>query len=434
MLHLHHFQDKTICVAISGGADSVALTHYLKGRAAEDKFRLVALHCQHSIRGEESLEDMRFVVEFCQSLEIPLTVVEEDCLRLAKQTGQSVETAAREFRQNAYARMITDGKADYIATAHHLSDEAETVLFRLARGAALSGARGMSEQDGYILRPFLQKKKQEIYEYCRQYGLSYRVDQTNFSTEYTRNKLRLEVLPALENAVAGAEENLARFAAIAAEDDGYLQRLSQQLICEEDDKIRVAFCDEKPLFRRACLSALKSLGLTKDYTFAHLESVFHLQYAEKGAKLNLPSGLIAEKQDKGICLFEERIKPILPPVPTHALPFGLGEFDGGMYKVSVTQTPQENALRIDADSIPTGATFRFRQDGDEIQSFGGGRKSLKKFFNEKKVDAWRRAYLPLVAKDKEVFIVCGVDISKACKIDENTKKIYYITIEENRAD
>ena len=165
MLNLRTFQNKTICVAISGGADSVALAHYLKTQAKENGFSLIALHCQHGIRGEESLEDMRFVRALCKEWELPLTIVEGDCLALAKQNSQSVETAAREFRRAAYARMIDEKKADFIATAHHLSDEAETVLFRLARGSALSGVVGMREQDGYILRPFLTKKKEEIYVY-----------------------------------------------------------------------------------------------------------------------------------------------------------------------------------------------------------------------------------------------------------------------------
>lgn len=432
MINLRTFQNKTICVAISGGADSVALTHYLKTQSKEYGFSLRALHCQHGIRGEESLEDMRFVVAICKEWDIPLTVVEGDCLALAKQNGQSVETAAREFRRAAYARMIDEKKADFIATAHHLSDQAETVLFRLARGSALSGVAGMREQDGYILRPFLTKTKEDIYAYCQTYGLAYRVDKTNLSTEYTRNQLRLEVLPALENAVCGAQENLARFAAIAAEDDEYLYALSEKLLTVGDREMRVAFAKEKPLFRRACLLALKRLGLTKDYTFAHLESLYALQYAQRGARCDLPCGVTASKETDGLRIFYASDTPVFPPAPTTSAPFSEGEFDGGMYKVSVSKTPPTtgNALRIDGDSIPQNAVFRFRQDGDEIQAFGGGTKTLKKFFNEKKTEVRQRAYLPLIAADKEVYVVCGVDISRKCMVTKNTKTVYYITIEK----
>ena len=248
-------------MAISGGVDSVSLLHYLKAREAECGYLLCAVHCEHGIRGEESLADARFVEEFCKEQGVPLYTFSEDCPTRAKRDKQSLETAARAFRQECFSGLLTCKKADFIATAHHKNDDAETVLFRLMRGTSLTGVGGMVEMNGAILRPFLTWTREEIVGYAKQNGLSYRVDSTNFETDATRNKLRLQVLPLMEESVPGAVENLVRFSRIASEDDALLYEYAEGLLTEKNGEITVAFCEKKPLFRRACLLALKGLGV-----------------------------------------------------------------------------------------------------------------------------------------------------------------------------
>ena len=128
-MDLRDFSGKTICVAVSGGADSVALLHYLKNLQTEYRYGLCALHCEHGIRGAESVEDMQFVQRLCKAWDIPLFVFVEDCPLRAKREKTSLETAARNFRREKYDALLCEGKADCIATAHHSGDEAETVLF-----------------------------------------------------------------------------------------------------------------------------------------------------------------------------------------------------------------------------------------------------------------------------------------------------------------
>ena len=147
-MNLEKFFGKRICVAVSGGADSVALLCALKNERAEKGFSLCAAHCEHGIRGEESLADMRFVQALCCEWGIELYLFSEDCLARAKREKQSVETAARNFRYACFQQIINEGKADYIALAHHKNDEAETVLLHLARGASLTGAGAMQEESG----------------------------------------------------------------------------------------------------------------------------------------------------------------------------------------------------------------------------------------------------------------------------------------------
>ena len=432
-MDMRNFVGKKICVAISGGVDSVVLLHYLKSQAAACGFDLLAAHCEHGIRGEDSLADMRFVQDLCADWGVPLHVFQADCPVLAKEEKQSLETAARAFRKESFARLIREGKAGFIATAHHALDEAETVLFRIARGSALTGAKGMCAQDGYILRPLLGWSKEKILAYAEKQGLAYRVDESNLQTEFTRNKLRLEVLPKLEEAVPGASRNLAAFAQRAAEDDEILYGLAADMVVPlpamTGEGFLVEFSQKAPIFRRACLLALKELGVDKDYTSMHLNGVFALQNSERGAKLDLPRGVEAVKAQDGVIL---RRKVVLA---TAAKPepktFDFNGFDGGRYEIILSDAPiirsdlWGQVLCADGDKLQ-GAEFRFRQDGDSIKPFGGGTKSLKKFFNEKKIPAEERAFIPLLTKGNEVLVVCGVEISDGVQVTEDTANVVYL--------
>ncbi len=436
MKTMEEMKNKRICVATSGGMDSTALLHYLKAHEREGGYILSAVHCEHGIRGRASVADMRFVQKLCDAWEIPLYVFQEDCIRRAKTEKTSVETAARNFRYESFERLLRDGKADYVATAHHSQDEAETVLFRIARGASLSGAAAMyAAREGY-LRPFLSWSKKRIVEYVKANKLIYREDKTNKDKKYARNKLRLEVLPALNGAVAGATGNIVRFAALAAEDDEYLYRQSEKLLQQKGEGITVLFSEEKPLFRRACLTAVKALGLDRDYTQAHLQSVFDLQKSERGAYVTLPKNIIAQKGKSGIVFsIKEGERPLLNSVEK---PFSMEGFNGGTYEVKVSLTPPKEegyvgkVLRIDGDKLPMDAIFRFRKEGDEIEKFGGKRKTLKKYYNEEKIPVKIRPCLPLLASEKgrETYVVCGYEISERVKVGEDTAQTLYITLWE----
>lgn len=432
-MKLEKFSNKKICVALSGGADSVALLHYLRAQKENYGYTLSAVHCEHGIRGQESLLDKAFVEALCRKWDIPLTVFCEDCIKRSKEEKESLETSARNFRRESFFKLVKEHKADYIATAHHRGDEAETVLLHLARGASLSGVKGIAEEDGAFIRPILSWSKKEILEYVEKNDLSYCVDETNFQTDATRNKIRLNVLPNLCEAVPSAEENIVRFAKYAREDDEYLYTLSNALITREQERITVAFCDVKPLFFRACITALKELGITKDYTSKHLESVYLLQQSERGATAHLHQGVRAEKTLPGICFYFYKREEILL---NKEQPFDETGYDGGRYVVNITtQPPTETndtwkTLRFDKEKVPADAVFRFRREGDTIEKFGGETKTLKKLFNEKKIPPKERGAIPLIADSKtdKVYCVCGVEIADFLKGTESTKEILYVVL------
>ena len=432
-MDLRKFADKRICVALSGGVDSVALLHYLKANLALG-YTLLAVHCEHGIRGEESLADMRFVQELCRSWGVELFLFQEDCPARAVKEKESLETSARNFRKEVFAKLIAEGKTDYIATAHHQKDEAETVLFRLARGTSLTGVAGMQEENGYILRPFLRWSKEKILAYADENGLSYREDLTNFDECYTRNKIRLQVLPKLEETISGATKNLADFALRAKEDDEILYEYAQALLQErtnedEEKEYLVAFSKKPALFRRACLLALKKLGLEKDYTSERLDSAFALQDLERGARIGFPLNIEAEKRADGVLFYQKKELSVWDK--PEAENYSEKGFDGGRYEVVVQRSPfnQEEelrTLRIDGDKIPKDAVFRFRQEGDKIRPFGGGNKSLKKFLNEKKIPKEERERLPLLASGNRVLVLCGVEIAEEMKLEDGAKNALYI--------
>ncbi|MBQ8295370.1 MAG: tRNA lysidine(34) synthetase TilS [Clostridia bacterium] len=460
MINLTKFSGKKICVAVSGGVDSMALLHYLSAQQAEGGYRLAVAHCEHGIRGEESLADGLFVQETCKRLGLECFFFAEDCPRLAKERKMSLETAARAFRYECFAKLLAEGKADVIATAHHQGDEAETVLFRIARGAALSGASGISPENDRFIRPFLEWSRREIEAYAAEEGIEYREDKTNFDVEYTRNKIRLEVLPKLEEAVPGAAANIARFALRAAEDDRLLYEMSEKLISAVEDigdeAWQVEFCREKPLFTRACLTVLKWLGLEKDYTAAHLTALYDLQFLQRGARVSLPKKIEVERRENSVAFSLKNEENFV--AKNEGVLFSENGFDGGRYAVSVffnlddepaneVVTTAENGQKtewiatgkivyFDLDKLPKDAVFRFRKEGDEIRRFGGGTKSLKKFFNERKTPAKERAYLPLIAEKggSEVYVVCGEEISEKIKVSEGTLRVAYILLQKKKGE
>ena len=170
-----------------------------------------------------------------------------------------------------------------------------------------------------------------------------------------------------------------------------------------------------------------------------MESAYALQYLERGAKAHLPKNIRLEKTEKGILFTMQTEEPTIIPNHTEK-PFALDGFDGGRYAVKIeTAVAQESAngwrvLRFDKDKLPKDAVFRFRKDGDEIEKFGGGTKSLKKFFNERKIPVRERSYLPLIASSitGEVYAVCGVEIADKIKTTEDTKSVLYIVLQKEK--
>ena len=199
LFSLAPYRGLSLAVAVSGGRDSVALLHYLHKNAEEAHISLSALTCCHGIRSSAEA-DVAFVEEVCKAWGVPLTVFRADVPARAKQSCRNLEEEGRLFRRECYQTML-DGGADAVLTAHHRDDYAETVLFRLARGTSLQGLDVFPAQKG-LLRPLLGVTRARIDEYIQENALPFREDETNADVAFSRNRIRHEVLPALERASA----------------------------------------------------------------------------------------------------------------------------------------------------------------------------------------------------------------------------------------
>ena len=216
-----------VLVALSGGADSVALLLELHSLQKNGKIgRVAAAHLHHGIRGAEADEDASFVRVLCKSLCVPYREGHADVPKLSRERGNSVELAAREARYAFLERVRREESLDVIALGHHRDDQAETLLMHLLRGSGTDGLAGMRVRSGNRIRPLLRTGKDEILAYLRERGQTFRTDSTNLIPDATRNRIRLCVMPALETVNPAAKRAIAGAAERVAEDAEYLERLA----------------------------------------------------------------------------------------------------------------------------------------------------------------------------------------------------------------
>ena len=438
-------KSKRVCVALSGGGDSVALLYALKEKAGEWNMPLSAVNVEHGIRGESSLADTEFVKKLCCKENIPLTCYSEDVPRLAEEWGMGAEAAARAVRYRIFLDILRQDKAN-----------AESVLFNLFRGSALTGAGGIrgfvnarelaaafspetcAEDEKVlrgkgIIRPFLGVPKSEILAYLRENKLEWREDESNADPAYTRNFLRREVLAPARERFPALDQALYNFSRAAREDDEFLYTSAEEYFTAGE----VCFVSEnapKPLFLRACLLALRHFGVEKDYTFENLNDVYALLHSENGKAVDLPQGIVARREYGKIALYKPEKK-----AETAETPFGEGIFDFGFCNVQILKgafsvigefRTSRRQLVLDGDKLPEGCVLRTRKEGDVFQKFGSGTKKLKDYFIDEKIPRRERDNIPLVACGKEVFAVCGVEISDKVKLDGGSENIFTIVLFE----
>lgn len=424
---LAKYENTNICVAVSGGRDSMALLHYMSAHAKEYDIGLSALNCDHKIRGEASARDSAFVKEWCSANGVPLLTFEwnDDCAK--------TETLARKWRLRCYARAIECG-ADAVATAHHLDDNAETVLFRLARGSSLSGLSGITDEtigDLKIIRPLISCSRAEIDGYILENNVPFVDDETNFKDGYTRNKIRHNVLPALEEAVNGAAGAIFRFSRLAADDEEYFENLIKErsLVEKTEFGAEIKFCKEAPVFRRAALKALALIKPDiKDYTADQLDRLYDLQFSANAKKFEF-LGFTAYKEGDKISVAADCERLEQSVLFSEYFRVNRGIFDGQLLEITRNKPSEKEGFKIlkfDLSSIPEGAEIRFMREGDRFKKFGGGTKSLGDYFTDKKIPVRLRGGIPLIAAGADILAVCGIEISDKIKITDETENTAFI--------
>ena len=431
----------------------MALLHLLRTHSEEYSISLCALNCEHGLRGEASKRDSLFVNKVCEEWGIPLVTFSTDCKQLSKERGVSEEVAARDWRRSCYlsaAEHFCKGNFDKfaIATAHHANDNAETVLFNIARGSGLAGASGICDGEINlpsdpsvkikIVRPLISCTRDEINGYIASNNIPFVDDETNGSTQFTRNYIRINVLPELEKSVNGAVNGIYRFSRLAMEDEEYFSRLIEKnrLIKFTPFGVEIANCNEKVIFRRAALKAIKLFDCQiKDYTSEHMQALFDLQFSERGKKFEF-CGLVAfnEGDRIGICV-KSQLLPIRDSILLKdylseeksdfcGVKLSLNNKLGREYALNnAISCENGKVLMLDFSLLPDNTEIRFRRPDDRFRKFGSGEKSLNDFFTDKKISVRLRDRIPVIACGNNVLAVCGVEISDSVKISENMREI-----------
>ncbi len=430
-----------VVVGISGGADSVALLHCLAKGLPQYRLKLVACHVNHRLRGAESDRDEAFVRSLCSQYEIPCHVLSEDVAALAKERGTGIEECGRELRYRFFRETAAGyGEGTKIATAHTLSDQAETVLFRLARGTGLRGLCGIPPMRGAVVRPLLNVTRKEVERYCAENGLDFVADSSNADVSYSRNRLRLEVVPQLQKINPSFLGTLSGTVESLCEDDRFLWETAARRLCDADENegYSALFVAKQPdsLRRRMLMLICRENGLRAGREkLKELDQIIQLNHGT----INM-SGRITATVEKNLLSFREKEAPVL--FQAFPLETGMLTFPSGIaYNITIVPSGslQENVNRnfatdiLDCDKILGSITVRPRLPGDEMTLFRRGvTKSLKKLYNEAKIPVEKRGLLAVLADEQGVIWVEGFGPSRCASPDKETKRYLVIQkIEEN---
>ena len=461
-----------VLIAISGGPDSVAMAHILYSLQNKLGFSCYAAHVNHCLRGEEADKDEAYALEFCQRLNIPFYSKRVDIKALAKERGISHEMAGREARYEFFNNLRVKLKLDKIALAHNANDQAETILMRIMRGTGIEGLGGIQAmREGGIIRPILSITREEIEDYCSINSLEPRVDKSNHQDIYTRNKIRLKLIPYMrENFNEEIISALWRLGELVEADNDYIvgevDKKYKELSREEGKRVYLsaeAFKLHLSLLRRLIKKACGSIkGNELNISKQHIDAIIELQQLGAGKSVALPEGIRAineygdilftrfeaksienyNRKDKNekksldykeiVLKKDDIIKSLLGKAFSYKAK-GIG-LDLTLKLVEV-QSPvnrksSRNIKYFDLDKINGDINIRYRREGDKFNPLGmKGSKKLKDVFIDLKIPRDKRDAIPLLCFGEEIAWIFGYKLSDKYKVDENTKEILEINIE-----
>ena len=448
-VQMHHMlgQSDIVIAGISGGPDSVCLLCMLEMLSGEIGFRIVCVHVNHGLRGESADHDEAFVRRLCEERGIRLSVVREDVAAYAKAHGLSCEEAGRKVRRAAFRDAFDRYGGTKIALAHHMDDDAETVLLNLARGTGLKGLAGIRPVAGVYIRPLLAVRKTEILAYLKEREIPYCEDETNAGDAYTRNRIRNHVMPYLEAEInRKTAEHIHQLAGQMEELDRFMERQTDALwevcVTEETPAERAS---EKGARSRGfridiegLLAADEALrpyligrviscaaGSRKDIEAVHLKAVEELAGRQSGKSIRLPYGLEAVGSYGGIRIGRRKT----PSVTTVR---GRIRTRIRMREELPDTFPEDPYTKwFDYDIIQGTVVLRGRMPGDYLDiDCEGHRQKLGRYFINCKVPEEVRDTIPVVAAGSEILWVVGYRQNQKYQISDATVRVLEIRFDE----
>lgn len=416
-----------VTVAVSGGADSVALLHAMLSLRETYGITVYAAHLNHALRGAESDADAQFVSELCHRWNVPLFAEKTDVAAIAAERGQGIELAARNVRY-AFLQRVAKGR---IATAHTADDNAETVLLHITRGAGLNGVCGIPPVRGNIIRPLIYCTRAQVEAYCAEYALDYRIDSSNADLQYARNRIRQTVLPQLRRINSGCVRNISRMAETLRTDADYLDTVAQQKYAQlvSSRGLPVAELQKlhKALLSRVLLLHCKAkTGHQPDAK--HLQSM--LQLLEKGTSTQLSGRLCAVKAGGYLDLDTASESPTL--YKELGADFENLQFPGLKFIYCSAYSKKINNLvfknSFDCAKIKGKLVIRHRLGGDTLCPAGRGcTKTLKKLCNEAHLPRSQRGLLRILADEQGIVWAEGFGVDARVCVTEHTRS--FVTVE-----
>ena len=432
-----------VLVGFSGGPDSTALLHILCRLSKKIGITLGALYINHRLRPRAAIAEARFCEETCGSLSIPFHFEEVDIGDLAEKERAGIEETARKYRYLIYTRLAQQESYDFIAVGHNRDDRVETILFNLFRGSGRLGVAGMPPKRGLFIRPLYDISREEIVIWLKQNGLNYMTDRSNFSRQFTRNRIRHQIIPLIEKEItSAAADNIIRFSEIMADEEEYLDekiaKLFRRLASETPGgkfKLDLTGLLEYDVWflRRLVRKLLNRAGLF-EIAFAEIERVIELIRSDKSSRISITGNKIAEKCGPVLFLYgpgqkiERREVTIPGRYHLHYPKVSITlEYVGG---ADVNKIKRSSRIAyVDAGKLSGQLYIAGPGRGDRFRPYGRpGSKKVGDFLTDLKYPRPLRDELPVLHDGRGIVWVAGVEIDARVKIDRQTKQMVKLEI------
>ena len=420
-----------VIAGVSGGADSTALLKVLLTLG----YRCIAVHCNFNLRGAESDRDQQFVSDLCHNLGVELIVCSYDTVSYAKQKNISIEMAARELRYADFERIMQEHSASAICIAHHRDDSVETMLLNLIRGTGLRGLTGIKPKNGRIIRPLLCVSRQEIEDWLKENGQPYVTDSTNLETDYTRNKIRLELLPLMRRINPSVDNSIESTALHLQQAYAFYSQAIEQamnLVVSKNGQIisiNIQELKQTPSVQGLLFEILSPLG----FNDAQITSVSASLDAQPGIRFCSATHQVIKDRDSFTVspITGTAFTPItvnIEPGTTILLPDGR--------TLTVTTAPagtpiskETSVATFDADLIQGPLEIRLWQDGDSFIPFGmKGRKLVSDYLTNSKVSQTEREHQLVVTHNQQIIWLLGRRTDNRYRITPRTTTHLILTI------
>jgi tRNA(Ile)-lysidine synthase len=439
----------TVIVAVSGGPDSIALLHLLY--RINIHARLIAVYVNHGLRPDEIGAEIRLIKDLCSSLNIPFERPEIDVHAERKRTGASLEEAARTQRYNALEDARRQHGGTVIAVAHTVDDQAEEILIRLIRGSGRKGLSGMALRRDTIIRPLLQETKQALIDYLETKAIPFCLDSSNQQRLFLRNKVRLDLLPYLEqNFNTSIRQNLLQTAEILKSEEELLEQLTEDVFrhlvevsgnrlsgtepCPETIRINArSFLDCHLALQRRVLEKVCWMMLTRP-GFRQIEQIRHLiKDGGNGSETHLGLGLRVWKRNEEILFSHPAGREGFRGSGLENTAFSLTVEGPGIFPIaghvlSVTVQPEtpgilhDNELLLDADRIAFPLLLRNPLPGERFRPLGAtGRKRINRFLTDAKIPRQDRRFFPALVSEGKVIAIVGLRIDHDFRVQDGTR-------------